>query len=85
MTLIDYRIPWLEALRDPGFADGYLEECRSLGPGEYEIALQDVAEAKALQLAANSPHNLGDKQQAFYALVAEYLNRPDFGRAAMNS
>ena len=84
MPVIDYRIGLLERLQDADFADGYLDECRKLGSGEYEIALQDVAEAVALQAAAKAPHNLGNKQQAFYALVAEYLNRPDFGSAALH-
>ena len=75
MPVIDHKIGLIEDLQDPEFAEAYLDECWKLGPSEYELALQDVAEAVAMQAVANGPHNLGIKTQAFYGMVADFLKR----------
>ena len=75
MPVIDFRIRLLKDLQDPEFANGYLEECRKLGPGEYEIALRDVAEAIATKARTEVPDNLGRSTQKFYTLLSEEFRK----------
>ena len=75
MPVIDHKIGLLKDLQDPALAEAYLEECRTLGPKEYELALRDVAEAIAVHAASTAPHNLGSKTNEFYAMIAEQLQQ----------
>ncbi len=75
MPTVDYKIGLLKRLQNTELAQLYLSEAKKLGDPEYRLALEDVAEAIAMNAQSMIPKNLGADAPKFFRMLDDRLRK----------